>query len=125
MSIDSLTQQTSFSIKRKTTTQGSAGGKGTPTYTTAQRTTDGVPESIMGRGSTMRAKENAAFGVRSDRLVWKLLFATDPVVDTRDVFEFTDNNSTTRQIRCLHRSEDLDMQGKLFRVHCEEVGNED
>jgi len=25
----------------------------------------------------------------------------------------------------LHRSEDLDMQGKLFRVHCEEVGNED
>ena len=102
-----------------------AGGKGADPYSTAQRTTDSVPTSITGRIFSLSAKENINFGIRGDRLVWKVLFAADPIVTPEDLLEFTDNNSDTRQIRCLHRSEDLGMQNRLFRVHCEEVSNED
>ncbi len=126
MSIKSFTDQTAITIKRKVTTQGGAGGQGAISYTTAQRTTDGVATSTTAWVTTIKASENIKFGVRSDTLVWKALFATNPVLTSEDLLEFTDNNSTTRSVRCLHRSEDVGGMGleRLWRVHCEEVGNE-
>ena len=123
MSIDSLTQQLTVSLLRRVVTQGTAGGKGSESYTAAAR--GSLLTSTTCRGSTMRATENQKLGVRGDRLVWKFLFSVDPQLTTQDMIQFTDNASATRQCRCLHRSEDLDMQGRLFRVLAEDVSSED
>ena len=123
MSVEELTAQFTVALKRDAPVRGAGGGKGPRNYTTAAR--GSLPTSLTARGATVKATENVKFGVRGDTLVWKWLFSQEPSLTTKDAIEFADRAGTTRVMRCLHRSEDVAMEGVVWRVHCEEISNED
>lgn len=111
-------------IKRLVITQGPAGGQ-VRSYTAAKRTTDGVPLTWKCRAQTMTVEEETRYGVRDDSIGWKFLGGNPrPEVDTRDQFDFEDNNGVTHEVRIKGRERDLDNQGKVYQVMGEEVFGE-
>ncbi len=121
MSIQSQTSRDLVAIERLAVTQSSTGGQ-VRTYSAANR--GSRPTSVRCRLQALGAEERIQLGVRSEQILWKLLFSSDPQITVEDRLLFTDSDGQSHTARVLEPSRNLDMQNRLYRAVVEKIGNE-
>jgi len=121
MSLAKLTSRDSVTINRLSTTRGTAGGQ-LRTYSEGNR--GELPSSWTCRIQPIGGEEKREFGIRAERLAWKLLGTSNPTITVLDQVSFTDADEIDRTTRVIEPSRNLDGQGRLYRAIVEEVGNE-
>lgn len=109
MSLKSLCNVSLASIERVDSTINAAMGQ-VRTYSTATRTTAGLPTSSRGRLQQLTENRRMRFGVNDVEIdaVWYTI--TDPQVDDRDKLIVGGKNYY------VHGMIDFDLQGRLYRV---------
>jgi hypothetical protein len=122
MSLEKFCERDSITIKRLTTTRGSAGGK-VPIYTEAARgslpTSPNCWLTELTEGAQMRE-----LGVRSERSVWKILSTSNPSITVADRVEFEDADGNSHTTRVVNPSTNMAGLSRVYRTIVEEVGNE-
>jgi hypothetical protein len=117
MSLESLTSRDEITLKRLSTTRGTAGGQAR-TYMTAARGI--LPTTWTCRRQPLTDDERREYGIRGDRKSFKYLGTTDPSVTVQDAVAY---GSETDE-RVISPSRDLDQQGRIWMVITERVSNE-
>jgi hypothetical protein len=122
MSLAAFCERDSITIKRLSTTRGTAGGK-SQLFTTAARgslpTSSNCWLTELTEGAQMRE-----LGVRSERSVWKILTTSDPKITVADHVEFDDADGVSHEARVTNPSMNVAGLGRVYRTIVEEVGNE-
>lgn len=121
VSIKSLTSRDTVTIQRVASAQSAAGTR-TETWNTGNRGT--LPTTWKCRAQPLSGEERVQYGVEDKIDVWKFLGESNPQVDTRDRFTWTDNDGVAQTADVTHPSRNLDGQGRLYRVLGESIGNE-
>lgn len=83
MSIKSLTSRFTATIKRQVVTNGNSMG-GSKSYTTAQRTTDGLRTTCPVGYEPLDARDRSQFGMTDQEVTHYVYASEDPQVDERD-----------------------------------------
>lgn len=123
MSLAAFCDRDTITIKRLTTSRGTAGSP-SRTYTTAARgslPSTGIKCWLV---ELTTGEENREFGVRSDRQVWKILATSDPKITVADQVEFTDQDGNSFVARVINPSMNVAGLSRVYRAIVEEVGNE-
>lgn len=109
MSIQSICDQFTLTLKRQISARDSVGGV-TYSYSTSPREIEGLPTEIRADCQTMTSEERAEYGITEAEVTWAAYTATDPRLTTKDFATWTDNSSVTRN--CEVRSPSFDMAGR-------------
>ena len=117
MVIQALLSRDTVTIQRKSTTQENDAGIA-PTFNTTNR--GPLPTSSNCRAQEMSAGEVIEFGISGNNIGWKFLFYTNPQVDERDTFVFTDSEGVSHTVDVLGKQRNADNQGIMFQVNGEE-----
>jgi hypothetical protein len=123
MSISSMTSDFTVTIKRQTSTV-SAGGAKKVSFSTAKRTTDGVPTSVSASLQGMSSEEKSEYGIKSSDSAWCMYTASNPYLQTEDQVEWTDDSDYLRICRISGPSYGMAGKGRIWLTVVRETKTE-
>jgi len=123
MSISSMCDRFTITLKRQGNTTSIYGDK-TLTFSTANRTADGVPTSVRSDMQAATSEEKAEYGIKESHMAWCMYTASDPELVTKDQAEWTDSGGVARVCRIADPSYDMAGRGTIWRTVVAETKNE-
>ena len=123
MSISSMTNDFTATIKRQVATYSDSGAKKL-SYTIAKRSSDGLSTSISASFQELTSDEKAQYGVNDTNMSWCMYTATDPVLQTEDQVTWTDDGGVVRVCRVSGPSYSMAGKGRIWLAVVSETKNE-
>lgn len=111
-------------IKRLSTTRGTSGGQ-SRSFTTAARSSAGLPTKWDCRAMLMSNKDRVDYGVRAETQAWKFLGEDDPQITVQDQLEFDFVDGQSEVVKVLVGSHARSHNEKFYRVFGEDDSTED
>tara|TARA_B110000263_G_C14936803_1_gene341827 strand:- start:51 stop:425 length:375 start_codon:yes stop_codon:yes gene_type:complete len=115
MSISAICDRFTATLKRQGNTTSVYGDKEIA-FSTANRTTDGVPTSVRSDMQVSTSDEKAEYGIKESDMAWCMYTASDPELVTQDQVEWTDSGSVARVCRIHEPSFDMAGRGTIWRT---------
>jgi hypothetical protein len=122
MSIASMTNRFTATLKRQGGATSAHGDK-TYSYSTANRTADGVSTTIQADFQTADADENIQYGIKEDEFSWCMYTASDPKLTTKDQVVWADSGGVERTCRVVGPSFDMAGRGTIWKTMVSEKKN--
>lgn len=122
MSISGMTDDQTATLTRQGATYSDRGAKQL-TFSTANRTADGLSTSISATFHVKGSDEKIAYGVKESNMLWHMYTSTDPVLSTEDQVQWTDNGSVARAARVVGPSYDMAGKGTIWKTAVAEMKN--
>lgn len=113
MSISSMTNDFTATIKRQTATYSASGAKQLA-FSTGKRTTDGLSTSISAAFQGMDSAEKAEYSINDTDMSWCMYTASDPVLQTEDQVTWTDDGGVVRVCRISRPSFSMAGKGRIW-----------
>lgn len=107
----------SVTLKREELVKGE--GDFVRTWTTIARGSD-LPTSIGCRIQSDKPEEAIGLGVRADRRLWRIYFAEDPFIDTRDRVFIPETGHSDYECIVIEPSFQWDNQNRLWRCRVQQ-----
>jgi len=123
MSISAMCDRFTATLKRQGNTTSDYGDK-VLAFSTANRTSDGVPTSVRCDMQTNSSEEKAEYGIKETDMSWCMYSASDPELVTEDQVEWTDSGSVARVCRIIEPSFDMAGRGTIWRTVVAETKTE-
>lgn len=123
MSISSMCDRFTVTLKRQGNTTSAMGGK-ILTFSTANRTADGVPTSVRADCQAATSEEKMEYGIKDTDMSWCMYTASDPELVTTDQAEWTDSGGVARVCRIIEPSYDMAGRGTIWRTVIAETKTE-
>lgn len=113
MSISSMCDRFTCTLKRQGNTTNAYGDKEL-TFSTANRTTDGVPTSVRSDMQTVTSEDRMTYGITESYMAWCMYTASDPELITQDQVEWTDSGGVARVCEISEPSFDMAGRGTIW-----------
>lgn len=123
MSISSMTSDFTATLKRGANATSAFGSK-VLTFSTANRTADGLSTSISASFQVGDTDDKAEYGIQETDIAWCMYTATDPELETEDRVEWTDSGGKSRVCRIVGPSFDMAGKGTIWKTMVRETKNE-
>lgn len=115
MSIQSMCDRFTATLERQGSSRAADGSK-VISFSTANRTSGGLPSSVRSDFQTMTSDELVEYGIRSSDISWCMYSASDPKLDTRDRVVWVDNSSIQRTCRVASPSFDMAGRSSIWKT---------
>jgi flagellin-like hook-associated protein FlgL len=122
MTVSSMTNWFTATLKRQANTT-SVNGDKVLAFSTANRTTDGVPTSVSATFQTATSEEKIAYGVKETNMAWRMYASSDPELTTEDQVSWTDSGSIARVCRVVGPSFDMAGKATIWKAIVSEMKN--